>query len=324
MNKYDPSDNAKRLCLICDGRFDRDLLNCPKDGSQLVFITPTPSKFDKVPGYQIQGEVGSGNSGKVYKAVAELSTQIVAIKVLHQSLIDNLEMVNRFKKEAELSSRLTSPNTVAVKYFGILNDGRPFMVMDYIEGTCASTIIEQNGPMSLDRALPIFIQIAAGLAHAHDIGIMHRDIKPQNIMLIDQDSQQDFVKIIDFGIAKQMHSDASMALTITGEAVGTPVYMSPEQCLAGDVDHRTDIYSFGCVMYELLTGRSVFAANSPVALMTKHVHETPPAMGLLPSPISSEIERIILKALAKKPSDRYSDAYELKADLFALYRTAQQ
>ncbi len=322
MSKYESSDNARRLCLICDGRFDKDLLNCPEDGSQLVFITPTPSKFDKVPGYQIQGEVGAGNSGKVYKAVSDLSSQIVAIKVLHQSLIDNLEMVSRFKKEAELSSRLTSPNTVAVKHFGILNDGRPFMVMDYIEGTCAGTIIEQSGAMSLDRALPIFIQVAAGLAHAHEVGIMHRDIKPQNIMLIEQDSQQDFVKIIDFGIAKQMHSDTSMALTITGEAVGTPVYMSPEQCLASDVDHRTDIYSLGCVMYEMLTARLVFAANSPVALMTKHVQEAPSPMGLIPSPAAVEIEKIILKCLAKKPDERYKDAYELKADLFALYRSA--
>lgn len=322
MNKLDSSDNAKKLCLICDRRFSRDMLNCPEDGSQLVFITTNTSQIEKVSGYQIQGEVGAGNSGKVYKAVDDKNSQIVAIKILHQSLVGNLEMVNRFKKEAELSSRLTSPNTVAVKHFGILNDGRPFMVMDYIEGICAGTLIEQSGAMTLDRALPIFIQVAAGLAHAHELGIMHRDIKPQNIMLIEQDSQSDFVKIIDFGIAKHVQSDASMALTITGEAVGTPCYMSPEQCLAREVDHRTDIYSLGCVMYEMLTARLVFAANNPVALMTKHVHEVPPAMGLIPSPAAIEIERIILKSLAKKPEDRYSDAYELKADLFALFRTA--
>ncbi|MBP9089806.1 serine/threonine protein kinase [bacterium] len=322
MNQLDSPDNASRLCLICDRRFSKDQLNCPEDGSQLVFITSNPVQIEKVGGYQIQGEVGAGNSGKVYKAVDDKNNQIVAIKILHQSLVDNLEMVNRFKKEAELSSRLTSPNTVAVKHFGILNDGRPFMVMDYIEGICAGTLIEQSGAMALERALPIFIQVAAGLAHAHELGIMHRDIKPQNIMLIEQDSQSDFVKIIDFGIAKHVQSDASLALTITGEAVGTPCYMSPEQCLAREVDHRTDIYSLGCVMYEMLTARLVFAANNPVALMTKHVQEVPPAMGLIPSPQATEIERIILKSLAKKPEDRYSDSYELKADLFALYRTA--
>ncbi|MFA7338325.1 MAG: serine/threonine-protein kinase [Candidatus Obscuribacterales bacterium] len=323
MNQLDSPDNASRLCLFCNRRFGSDQLNCPEDGSQLVSIKTSPTKIDKVAGYQIQGEVGAGISGKVYKAIEDNSSLVVAIKILHESLIDNLEMVNRFKKEADLSSRLTSPNTVAVKYFGILNDGRPFMVMDYIEGICAGEIIEKNGAIGLERALPIFIQVAAGLAHAHDLGIMHRDIQPQNIMLIEQDSQSDFVKIIDFGIAKHVQSDASMALTITGEAVGTPVYMSPEQCLAGDVDHRTDIYSLGCVMYEMLTGRMVFSASNPVALMTKHVQEAPPAMGLAPSPQAAEIERIILKSLAKKASDRYSDAYELKADLFALYRTAQ-
>lgn len=322
MNQLDSPDNASRLCLICDRRFSKDQLNCPEDGSQLVFITSNPVQIEKVGGYQIQGEVGAGNSGKVYKAVDDKNNQIVAIKILHQSLVDNLEMVNRFKKEAELSSRLTSPNTVAVKHFGILNDGRPFMVMDYIEGVCAGTLIEQSGAMALERALPIFIQVAAGLAHAHELGIMHRDIKPQNIMLIEQDSQSDFVKIIDFGIAKHVQSEASLALTITGEAVGTPCYMSPEQCLAREVDHRTDIYSLGCVMYEMLTARLVFAASNPVALMTKHVQEVPPTMGLIPSPQATEIERIVLKSLAKRPEDRYSDAYELKADLFALYRTA--
>jgi len=319
LSSSDTFYHGRRLCLICDSKFDKDLRNCPKDGSQLVLITTNPN-IDHLAGYQIQGEVGAGNSGKVYKAIDDKSSQIVAIKILHQSLIDNLEMVNRFKKEAELSSKLTSPNTVAVKHFGILNDGRPFMVMDYIDGTCASTIIEQSGAMSLDRALPIFIQVAAGLAHAHDLGIMHRDIKPHNIMLIEQDSQQDFVKIIDFGIAKQLHSDPSMALTITGEAVGTPCYMSPEQCLAGKVDHRTDIYSLGCVMYEMLTTRLVFVADNPVALMTKHVQEVPPSMGLAPSPETAEIERIVLKSLAKKPEERYKSAYELKADLFDLYR----
>lgn len=322
MNKLDSSDNARRLCLICNRSFNLEQLNCPEDGSQLLYITTNPSQIEKVAGYQIQGEVGAGNSGKVYKAVNNDSNQVVAIKILHKSLIDNLEMVNRFKKEAELSSRLTSPNTVAVKHFGILNDGRPFMIMDYIEGICAGTLIEQNGAMPLERALPIFIQVAAGLAHAHELGIMHRDIKPQNIMLIEQDSQSDFVKIIDFGIAKHVQSEASLALTITGEAVGTPCYMSPEQCLAREVDHRTDIYSLGCVMYEMLTARLVFAAANPVALMTKHVQELPPAMGLSPSPSAAEIERIILKSLAKKPENRYADAYELKADLFALYRTA--
>ena len=322
MNKLDSPDSARKLCLICDRRFSRDQVNCPEDGSQLVFISTNTSQSEKIAGYQIQGEVGAGNSGKVYKAVDDKNNQIVAIKILHQSLVDNLEMVNRFKKEAELSSRLTSPNTVAVKHFGILNDGRPYMVMDYIEGICAGTLIEQSGAMTLERALPIFIQVAAGLAHAHELGIMHRDIKPQNIMLIEQDSQRDFVKIIDFGIAKHVQSDPSLALTITGEAVGTPCYMSPEQCLAREVDHRTDIYSLGCVMYEMLTARLVFAATNPVALMTKHVQEVPPAMGLIPSPAAAEIERIVLKSLAKKPEERYSDAYELKADLFALFRTA--
>jgi serine/threonine protein kinase len=301
--------------------YGHDVVVCPKDGTHLISVAGDPAQIDKVPGFTLIEEIGLGNSGRVYK-VNDASGQVLAIKILHQSLADNLEMVTRFKKEAELSSRLASEHTVAVRQFGLLNDGRPFMVMDYLDGICLGALVDRNGPMPFERALPIFVQIADGLAHAHELGIMHRDIKPYNVMLMDRPSRSQIFKetarIIDFGIAKRWNGDSSVDLTVTGEAVGTPVYMSPEQCLGAAVDHRTDIYSLGCVMFETLTGRLVFTADNPVSLMTKHVTELPPPLMLGDDECAISVERIVLKTLEKKPHDRYQSASELRDDLNAV------
>jgi serine/threonine-protein kinase len=191
------------------------------------------------------------------------------------------------------------------------------MVMDFIDGCCVSSIVDKDGAMPCHRALPIFIQVAEGLAHAHEQGIVHRDIKLSNIMLVTQNGVLDIVKIVDFGIAKQwLKTDNNMeAFTLAGEVHGSPLYMSPEQCRGITLDHRSDIYSLGSVMYEMLTGRPIFTGENPVTVMTKHIHEAPKPLGLPISIICGEIERIVLKALAKKPEDRYSTANDLKSDL---------
>jgi serine/threonine-protein kinase len=228
--------------------------------------------------------------------------------------------VRRFKKEAELSSRLSSRHTLAVKSFGLVPDGRPYMVLDFIDGMPAHEIIVPEKGVALKRALPIFVQIAEGLAHAHELGIIHRDIKPTNIMLQRLGGDYYFAKIVDFGIAKQWTSDSGGCTTLgrltqPGHAVGSPMYMSPEQCIGSNLDHRTDIYSFGCLMYEMLTGRIIFAANNPVVMMNKHVNEQPAPMALPGSPVSEDIERVVFKALAKNRDDRYSEVKELKSNL---------
>jgi len=270
----------------------------------------------EVSGFLIEKEVGQGATGKVYKATRRTNGETVAIKILHLSLLNDVELVKRFKLEAELTSRLSSHHIVTVKEYGLLHDARPFMVMDYIEGCCLSQIIDQNGALPARQALPIFTQVALGLAHAHERGVMHRDIKLNNIMLIPVEDELQTVKIVDFGIAKQwLKSCADTALTRTGEAIGSPLYMSPEQCLGRGMDYRTDIYSLGAVMYEVLTGRPIFKGSDAVSVMAQHISDVPEPMALPPSPATKALERIVFKALSKKPEDRYVNAYDMRADL---------
>ena len=213
-----------KFCLVCHLTFQGDVKKCPCDGSPLTVIHDREVRLDLIPGFKLEGESGHGSTGKVYRATRLSNGETVAIKILHLPLVDDLELVLRFKQEAELTSRLSSKHIVGVKEFGLLNDGRPYMIMDYIEGPCVSTIVHAEGAMDVERALPIFIQVATGLAHAHEQGIMHRDIKLSNIMLVDQDGEIDVAKIVDFGIAKQWHrwNGAATALTAAGEALAAP------------------------------------------------------------------------------------------------------
>jgi len=312
------SNSGERLCLVCNQTYPGDQLSCPSDKTPLIAIFDHHKEADSVPGYALLDLAGRGASSKVYKGQHIETGKIVAIKILHQTLATSLDLVRRFKKEAELSSRLSSPHTVALNNFGLLSDGRPYMVMEHIDGVPAHLAVTKPEKFSLQRALPIFIQIADGLAHAHDIGIVHRDIKPSNIMLLEAHGMRDFVKIVDFGIAKMWSHDSSMVLTREGEAVGSPMYMSPEQCMGTTVDQRTDIYSLGCLMYEMLTGRLIFTAEDPMKLMGKHISEMPPPMALSDSPASLEMERIVTKALAKNPKNRHVRAMQLKFELQAV------
>jgi serine/threonine protein kinase len=294
------------------------LIKCPNDGTPLTIVDEAQQAPEVVPGFRIDREIGTGATGKVYIATCLHTSQQAAIKVLHKSLVNDLELIKRFKQEAEWMSKLSSPFIVSIKRYGLVPDGRPFMAMEYIEGSCISAVVSRQGPMSPYRALPIFIQVASGLEHAHANGIVHRDIKPNNIMVTDQKSGSDKVKIVDFGIAKQwlkLEEASILPLTLDGEAIGSPLYMSPEQCLGLKVDHRTDIYSLGAVMYETLTGRQVFPADTAYNIMSKQIHDTPPPMGLPQLPAFAHLERIVLKALAKNPVNRYATVNDLKADL---------
>jgi serine/threonine protein kinase len=315
---------SKRFCFVCNQVFTGDLMKCPSDGSPLTVVSEPQNNPDIVPGFRLEKKIGQGATGMVYKAACLRTSEVVAVKILHLSLLNDLDMVKRFKQEAELTSQLSSPHIVAVKKFGLIDDGRPYMAMDYIDGSCVSSIIEDEGAMAPHRALPIFIQVAAGLAHAHAKGIMHRDIKLNNIMLIEKNNERDIVKIVDFGIAKQWaqkDGNTSPPLTLAGEAIGSPLYMSPEQCLGKTMDNRTDIYSLGSCMYEALTGRPLFTGENAFTIMTKHIHELPEAMDLPQFPAFIEIERIVFRALAKNPDERYATVTDLKSDLELVLRT---
>ena len=303
----------RKQCPQCHLVFIGNVVSCPCDGSLLLYTAIPLTDAHQIEGYRLEREVGSGGSAKVFKAVCLKTHQPVAIKILHEWHINDVDQLQHFNKEAELTSRLSSRHTINVRDFGTLADGRPFMVMDYIDGLSLSSFIE-NEPVSADWALPIFVQIAWGLAHCHALGIIHCDIKPSNILLADENSERNVVKIVDFGIAKSAH-DLMGTGSPQGETRGSPLYMSPEQCMGRVLDHRSDIYSLGCLMYEMLTGRPVFFAAEAVAVMKKHVYETPMPFFLSPTEGAAGLEKIVLKAISKKVEDRYQDISRLQIDL---------
>jgi serine/threonine protein kinase/uncharacterized protein HemY len=275
--------------------------------------------------YEIIEVLGTGGMGKVYKAKHLLMNRIVAIKTLLPQAVSNSVALKRFQQEAQAASALNHPNILTVYDFGITPDGLPYLVMDFLEGTTLGDAVLDVGPLPVRRALPIFLQVCDGLSHAHENGVIHRDLKPTNIMLIDYGGNPDFVKIVDFGIAKVVPKNSSEdsnseQLTQTGEIFGSPLYMSPEQCQGKSLDARSDIYSFGCVMFRTLCGKPPFTGENRLEAMFKQMKEEAPRLSEL-SPdltISIELEAIVLKCLAKDPDERYLSMTELAVALEGL------
>lgn len=224
--------------------------------------------------YEIVNEVGRGGMGVVYKARHLKMDRIVAIKVLHGHLLEDLSSKKRFEQEVNATNSLSHSNCIMTYDCDFSPSGQPFLVMEYIEGVSLKEVLRQKGPLSVERFLEIFIQCCEGLAHAHSKGIVHRDMKPSNVMLVSGPSGGDLVKIVDFGVAKIMprNDGTLMELTRTGDVVGSPHYMSPEQCMGAAMDWRTDIYSLGCVMYEAITGRVPLLGENPYQAMYMHIH----------------------------------------------------
>lgn len=314
--------NTNWLCLNCNQNFAQAEDGCTCQ-SPKIEVKNQFMKVANVPGYLLEKEVGQGCSGTIYKAtsIKNGGKVSVAIKILHASTAYDLEPVMRFRREAELTKTIIAPNVIGVLDFNVLPDGRPFTVMEFVEGRCARYLLHQYGPMPIGKALPIFIQIADGLAAIHQAGVLHRDIKLDNIMMKYNYAAADAVKIIDFGVAKhkfQSHDDP-LILTVQGQAVGSPAYMSPEQCMGATTDQRTDLYSFGCVMYEMLTGQTVFTKSvNLVEMMHKHVNEIPQINCLRRVDVTGKMESIVTRCLQKQPHARYFDASEIKSDLLKL------
>ncbi len=259
--------------------------------------------------YEILEELGRGAMGIVYKARDPNIDRIVALKVLHPALSAHPELQQRFRREARSAGRLVHPNIVIV--FDAAEDrGTSFLVMEYLDGPTLATVIEREGPLSVQRSVQIAIQICDALDYAHQQGVIHRDIKPSNVILLPGDQ----VKITDFGIAKLVEGPQ---LTRTG-IVGTFNYMSPEQAMEEPVDHRADIYSLGIVLFEMLTGQVPFQADTPVAVAIKHISEPLPPPRQLNPAIPPALETIIFKAAAKRRGERYQTAGEMATALRAL------
>jgi uncharacterized RDD family membrane protein YckC len=272
--------------------------------------------------YKVLSLIGEGGMGRIYRVFDSEMQQTFAVKVLRDELTQDEGSIKRFEQEAAASAALTHANIVAVYGHGLTQQQHPYLLMDYLEGETLEQILKQEGHLEVSRALPIFSQVCAALDHAHKKGIVHRDIKPSNIMIA-RGAGGDNVKLVDFGIAKvRAGKDRdTQLLTQTGDVFGSPLYMSPEQCTGDQLDARSDIYSFGCVMYEVLTGKSPFEDANPIRTIFRHVNENAPLFSEKHSEIfkslaiPESLERVVMHCLEKHPAMRYKNASELGRDL---------
>lgn len=257
--------------------------------------------------YRIQSKLGSGGMSTVYLAVDLTLDRPVAVKLLHREISSADHQLERFRMEAKAAARLSNPNLVTVIDAGDQN-GRPFIVFEYVEGQTLKEVIITSGPLPVDQAVAYTIEIARGLQAAHESRLVHRDVKPQNI-LIDREGR---ARVTDFGIARSLEEDG---LTDTGEVIGTTDYVSPEQASGESADERSDIYALGIVLYELLTGQVPFQAESQVAVAMKHVSEPVPDVAAERPGVPATVASVVDIATAKDPDDRYTTIGEMIADL---------
>lgn len=273
--------------------------------------------------YKVLGELGRGGMGVVYRVEQITLGRILAMKTLNAQEVSDVTW-RRFQVEAKTAAMLDHPNLITVHDCGLINGDIPFFVMDYIEGTTLAKLIKDKGALSVEETLTIFIQVCFALAYAHNMGVIHRDLKPSNIMLVppQSDSSSFSVKVVDFGIAKLTDEEIqpTQALTRTGEIFGSPLYMSPEQCLGKPVDARSDIYSLGCVIFECLTGVPPFMGNTALSTMMQHQSTDAPSLkeATLGKEFPAAIENILRLMLEKNPESRYQDMKSIARDLSLL------
>jgi serine/threonine protein kinase len=262
--------------------------------------------------YRIDVKLGAGGMGAVYRATRLLIGDEVAVKILHSEQTDP-RAAERFRREAQAAARLKHPNAVNIYDFGVTDDGLRYLVMELVEGQSLHRIIKEQGPLTPSASAEIINQVSAALDEAHRHNIIHRDIKPDNI-IVNVSATGLRVKVLDFGIAK-LRDDAVGNLTQTGSILGTPHYMSPEQCLGEELDGRADIYSLGVVLYEMLTGTVPFNSPTPAAVVVQHVNQSPAPPRVLNASIPTSVESTVLHALEKRREDRPQSAGALAEEL---------
>lgn len=277
-------------------------------GAQTVYAwgTPAPAGLEGLPaGYQVVGPPKSGGMALVYKVYQPALDRYVALKVMSPMLAGDPTFVQRFYEEARRTAKLEHPNIVPIHDVGQTPTGALFMTMRFIDGLSLQELLARERPLEVSRAARIAEQVADALEYAHDRGIVHRDVKPSNVMV----EAGDRVTLMDFGIAKLV---GDTSLTRLGAIVGTPKYLSPEQALGRPADHRSDIYGLGIVFFEMLTGRAPFEADTPSAMLYAHTNLPAPSPVEVNSAIPSSVATVVLKALAKNPAERFQTAREFR------------
>src|SRR5882762_722015 len=305
-----------KACPKCGVEYPDTTTLCPSDGVALEQTGDPLLGQVLADKYRIDERLNEGGMGTVYRGTHVLMDKKVAIKVLRPSLAADETIVARFSREARAASRISHPHALSVTDFGESENGVVFLVMEYLSGKTLKEIIRDEGPMALPRAVEIIRQVGGALDAAHAEGVVHRDLKSDNIMLLSS-SGTDYAKVLDFGIAKIKEPEGTYdpGLTAPDLVIGTPQYMSPEQCSQSpDIDARSDIYSLGVILYEMLVGHVPFTGDSPTAIMLKHLQQPAPSVLAERSDVPEPVGRVVARALEKRPEDRYETVGELVED----------
>ncbi len=303
-----------RRCPSCQTAYDDEVGFCPEDGGAL------PPPEDELVGttvsaWKLLERLGGGAMGSVYLGQHPSIRSKVAIKFLHRRYSKDKIAVGRFQNEARAANVIGHDNIVKVHDLGETPDGLHYLVMELLEGETLDVFLDRRGPLPIAETAYIAIQCCSGLHAAHEKGIVHRDVKPENIFLTKFEGRDNFVKLLDFGVAKLDESHGSTVRTRAGSTLGTPWYMSPEQAIGEPVDRRSDVYSLGVILYEMATGEVPFPEKDVTASMVAHVQHEPPPPRSKNKDVSPELEAVILKALEKNRNDRQQTMKELRDDL---------
>ena len=313
-----------KLCPVCAVRYPAEFRVCPKDAAELTDAdAPDDELVGQVVGdtYTIIRVVGEGGMGRVYEARhMRIGGKRFAVKLLHPEYARLPEVLSRFQREAEAAASIESPHVGDVYDIGRTADGRPFIVAEFLEGKELAELVRVRGALAIPYAVRIVRQICKALSAAHARGIVHRDMKPENVFLVG-DLNAPIAKVIDFGISKVVEASGAPALTKTGMIMGTPSYMAPEQARGDKVDHRVDIYATGAILYELVTGRRPFDRADPTATIMAVLLEEPERPCTLNGNVPESLEVVIQRAMAKSPTARHDSMKELDDELAAFVGT---
>src|ERR1041384_7166583 len=307
-----------KRCPKCGLEYLDTTTLCPADGVALETVDDLLIGKTLAGKYRIDERLSGGGAGTVYRGTHVLMDKTVAIKVLRPSLAADEKIVARFSREARAASRISHPNALSVTDFGEDESGHVFLVMEYLSGKTLKQVIRDEGPLALARVVDITRQVGDALNAAHEQGVVHRDLKSDNIMLVDT-MAGDHAKVLDFGIAKINEPDGNpvdTGLTAPNLVIGTPQYMSPEQCSQDvEIDARSDIYSLGVILFEMLVGHVPFSGDSPTMVMMKHLQEPVPSVLEERSDLPASVARVVARAMAKVRDNRYQNVAELIEDL---------
>ncbi|HKY03988.1 MAG TPA: SUMF1/EgtB/PvdO family nonheme iron enzyme [Blastocatellia bacterium] len=300
------SKKSIKICPQCGKTYGKQVQVCPDDNATLALAAPPDPMIGRVLAerYKIVAKIGEGGMGAIYKAVHTKMDRVCAIKLLTSLSTDSEAAVERFKREARMASSIDNPHAVTIYDFGEAEDGLLYLAMEFIEGRQLTDIMKNNRVIGGARVVHIVEQVAEALGAAHSLGIVHRDLKPDNIMICRKGAESDYVKVLDFGIAKTIADDGNENLTKTGFVLGTPVYMSPEQLSGEKLDARSDIYSLAIIVYEMLSGKLPFEGDTAHSIMIKRLTSSPVPLRNVSPNVSDAVDRVVMEALARDPENR--------------------